>query len=199
MGWLFAVALGLHRQSRQVVFVSLAADRARPCALDRGLWQACWSPPAPRARTTWCGSVRGLVAARLGRLPLALRPSPPRARRHADGAAGPRLWSFLMATAHGAGLMLWPVADAAMPSGTPAAGGVGRACWRRRSPVSASTRWRCWRVTAVVAVARLRMGRRRVPAARLAQPRSDLDRCAGRDGCAAAPRSSPVAQWSRQG
>ena len=36
MGWLFAVALGLHRQSRTSC-CGAAADRARPCRLDRAV------------------------------------------------------------------------------------------------------------------------------------------------------------------
>ncbi len=107
MGWLFAVALGLHRRSRQVVLVSLA-----PMAVGHAL-------------SIW------LVAAAIMALGVAVDPGALRivvgtallawAAYHAlyghrhrvrvgmtVGLAGLAAWSFLMATAHGAGLMLVP-------------------------------------------------------------------------------------------
>ena len=107
MGWLFAVALGLHRHDRRIVRLSLL-----PIALGHAL-----SVALVAAAFLWVGlliDARVLRIAcgahpdRLGALPLALRPSPSRALRHADGIVGLGVWSFLMATAHGAGLMLWP-------------------------------------------------------------------------------------------
>ncbi len=76
MGWLFAVALGLHRQSRQVVILSLA-----PIALGHAL------------------SISVVVAAVM-LLGVVVD------HRMVRRAAG--VWSFLMATGHGAGLMLAP-------------------------------------------------------------------------------------------
>ena len=107
MGWLFAVALGLHRRSGQVVLVSLA-----PMALGHAL-------------SIW------LVAAAVMALGVAIDPQVLRVvvgtalllwagyhalygHRHrvrvgmTAGLAGLAAWSFLMATAHGAGLMLVP-------------------------------------------------------------------------------------------
>jgi hypothetical protein len=107
MGWLFAVALGLHRQSRRAVLLALP-----PLAAGHAL-------------------AIGLVA--VSAVALGLQVDPVVARvaagalllgwaayhwlyghRHrvrigmTAGAAGLALWSFLMATAHGAGLMLLP-------------------------------------------------------------------------------------------
>jgi hypothetical protein len=108
MGWLFAVALGLHRQSRRTLWLSLvpvAAGHAlsvaaivaavvalglfidrRPLELAAGVvllgWAAyyAWRGHRHRVRVGMQASMIGLGA-----------------------------WSFLMASAHGAGLMLAPV------------------------------------------------------------------------------------------
>jgi hypothetical protein len=108
MGWLFAVALGLHRRSRRVVAVSLVpiavghmlsvaavvllvvafgtvVDR-RPVEIAGGVLLLAWA--AYRWRYGHRHRVRvGMTAS----------------------MAGLALWSFLMATGHGAGLMLVPV------------------------------------------------------------------------------------------
>lgn len=108
MGWLFAVALGLHRKSRSVVLLSLipiAMGHAvsigavvlafvslglfvdhRPLEIAAGMvlvgWAAYHAAYGHRHRV------------RVGMQ---------------TGMLGLGLWSFLMATAHGAGLMLAPV------------------------------------------------------------------------------------------
>ena len=107
MGWLFAVALGLHRQSRRVVLLSLI-----PIALGHAI-------------------AIGVIAALVAMLGLAIPEQPIRytagvaliawaiyhylrGHRHRvrvgfqTGMWGLGAWSFLMATAHGAGLMLIP-------------------------------------------------------------------------------------------
>ena len=107
MGWLFAVALGLHRGSRRMVLGALP-----PIALGHAL------------------SI-GLVALAVMALGVAIDPGIFRVaagvmllgwavyhgiygHRHrvrvglTTGLAGLVLWSFLMATAHGAGLMILP-------------------------------------------------------------------------------------------
>ena len=107
MGWLFAVALGLHRQSRRVVLLSLI-----PIALGHA-------------------TAIGVVAALVAVLGVAIPEQPIRqvagvaliawaiyhylrGHRHRvrvgfrTGMWGLGGWSFLMATAHGAGLMLIP-------------------------------------------------------------------------------------------
>ena len=108
MGWLFAVALGLHRGSRRVVLASLGPIAVghmlsvaavvllvlafgtvvarRPIEVAGGCLLIGWA--AYRWRYGHRHRVRvGMTA----------------------GMAGLALWSFLMATGHGAGLMLVPV------------------------------------------------------------------------------------------
>jgi hypothetical protein len=107
MGWLFAVALGLHRGSRRVVWLSLLpigvghALSIAAVALVFVLAGALIDGPAVRiaagialigwALYHWRFSSRHRVRVGLQ-----------------TGLIGLGLWSFLMATAHGAGLMLWP-------------------------------------------------------------------------------------------
>jgi hypothetical protein len=124
MGWLFAVALGLNRHDARIVWVS-----AGPIALGHALSVAVvalafvwlgWLVDA-RALGILCGGVLiawALYHWRYGhrhRVRFGLQ----------TGLLGLGVWSFLMATAHGAGLMLWP---ALMPLCTGAAaegGGTG--------------------------------------------------------------------------
>jgi hypothetical protein len=121
MGWLFAVALGLHRHSRSLVYVALlpiAAGHALSVALAVALLIA--------AGTVLPGN---LVRIGSGLLLLGWAAYHWRfGHRHRvrfgmqTGLLGLGIWSFLMATAHGAGLMLWPVL---MPYCAPAAGSDG--------------------------------------------------------------------------
>jgi hypothetical protein len=107
MGWLFAVALGLHRQSRAIVAASLlpiaighAASVATVASL---LVSAGYFVPSHVVRIGSGLLLLGWAAYhwRFG-------------HRHRVrfgmqvGLWGLAAWSFLMATAHGAGLMLWP-------------------------------------------------------------------------------------------
>src|ERR1700750_571240 len=93
MGWLFAVALGLHRGNRRIVLLSLvpitlghtaavAAALLRLAGLVLIGW-AGWHALYGHQRRVRVGMQTGLL--------------------------GLVLWSFLMASAHGAGLMLIPV------------------------------------------------------------------------------------------
>ena len=107
MGWLFAVALGMHRHSRRVVLASLP-----PMALGHALsiWLVAAAVLAmgaaidPRGVRVVAGVILLLWAAYHGLY----------GHRHrvrvgmTTGLAGLALWSFMMATAHGAGLMLLP-------------------------------------------------------------------------------------------
>jgi hypothetical protein len=107
MGWLFAVALGMHRRERRLVWLSMA-----PIALGHALSVAAVAGAfvaagflldAHAVRIVsgfvligwalyhWCYGHRHRV--RFGMQ---------------TGLLGLGVWSFLMATAHGAGLMLWP-------------------------------------------------------------------------------------------
>ncbi len=125
MGWLFAVALGLHRKDRRLVWLALL-----PIALGHALsiaavamifvWAGVMVPPhavqiaAGLALIGWA-----LYHWRYGsrhRVRVGMR----------TGMAGLALWSFLMATGHGAGLMLWPaLMPLCFPDGAPATGAAG--------------------------------------------------------------------------
>ena len=106
MGWLFAVALGLHRGSRAVVVQSLV-----PLALGHALSIGIVATAvvagtmldglpirivAGVALLVWGGVL--LACGSRHRVRIGMR----------TGYAGLALWSFLMATAHGSGLMLLP-------------------------------------------------------------------------------------------
>ncbi|MGF6254396.1 hypothetical protein [Ensifer sp. LBL] len=107
MGWLFAVALGLHRQSSRVVWLSLA-----PIAVGHAI-----SVATVLAVVAAFGSVLDPNTFRIAAALLILGAAGYTAvygHRHRvrigmrTGMAGLALWSFLMATSHGAGLMLVP-------------------------------------------------------------------------------------------
>ena len=111
MGWLFAVALGLHRGSRKAVLQSLlpiALGHALAIAIVAGAIVALGVFVSPDLLRALAGSILVLWA-----LYHAVYGSRHRARvGMRAGVAGLLLWSFLMAGAHGAGLM---VAPALMP------------------------------------------------------------------------------------
>jgi hypothetical protein len=107
MGWLFAVALGLHRKSRRVVLVSLF-----PIALGHA---------ASVAVVVAAVLMLGLVVDRVVLTRIAAGALIGWALWHAlyghrqaprvgmqTGLLGLLIWSFFMASAHGAGLMLVP-------------------------------------------------------------------------------------------
>ncbi|MCW3477023.1 hypothetical protein [Limobrevibacterium gyesilva] len=120
MGWLFAVALGLHRGSRKAVLLALP-----PMALGHAvsIWLVATSVMALGAVI----DAKPLHAATGAILVLWAAYHWLYGHRHrvrvglTTGLAGLVLWSFLMATAHGAGLMLVP---ALMPlcAGSPVIG-----------------------------------------------------------------------------
>ena len=108
MGWLFAVALGLHRGSRRVVLTSLipiALGHALAIAVVAIAVVALGLVVDQRALRLAAGLVligwaayHYLYGSR-HRVRVGMR----------TGMAGLGLWSFLMASAHGAGLMLVPL------------------------------------------------------------------------------------------
>ncbi len=119
MGWLFSVALGLHRHSRRIVLLSwvpIALGHAGAIALVLvavlafGLivGHATLSRAAAAVLLGWAlwHAVRG----HRQRLRVGMQ----------TGLAGLALWSFLMSSAHGAGLMLIPVLLPLCLSGSPA-------------------------------------------------------------------------------
>ena len=107
MGWLFAVALGLHRGNQRIVLISLV-----PIALGHA---------ASVAAVLLAVAALGVVVDQTMLMRLAAVVLIAWAAWHAlyghrrrvrigmqTGLAGLVLWSFLMASAHGAGLMLIP-------------------------------------------------------------------------------------------
>lgn len=119
MGWLFAVALGLHRQSRRVMWLSLvpiaighalsiAVVVAAVVALGLVVDRRVLDPLAGAALLGWA-AYYALYGHR-HRLRVGMR----------TGMAGLGLWSFMMATGHGAGLMLVPVLVPLCLSASPA-------------------------------------------------------------------------------
>ena len=108
MGWLFAVALGLHRASRKVVLLSLvpialghaaavAAVIAAVLALGFVIDHTLLIRLAAVVLIGW--ALWHLLYGHRRRVVVGMQ----------TGMMGLALWSFLMASAHGAGLMLVPV------------------------------------------------------------------------------------------
>jgi len=107
MGWLFAVALGLHRQSRRLVVLALA-----PIALGHAAAVAVVLLAVILFGTvvdaTHLGRGAGILLLIWAAIhALAGHRIPVRIGMQ-TGLAGLALWSFMMAGAHGAGLMLIP-------------------------------------------------------------------------------------------
>jgi hypothetical protein len=108
MGWLFAVALGLHRNSRRIVWLSLV-----PIALGHttsivivvlaavavGMVIDQRSLEVTAGTLLLCWAAYHAVYSHRHRVRVGFK----------TGMAGLGVWSFLMATGHGAGLMLVPV------------------------------------------------------------------------------------------
>jgi hypothetical protein len=124
MGWLFAVALGQHRHDRGVVWLSLlpiAAGHALSVAVVAVLLVLAGVLIDLRAVTIGAGvfligwALFHWVYGSRHRVRVGMR----------TGLAGLGLWSFLMATGHGAGLMLWPVLMPLCFPGGAAAGAGG--------------------------------------------------------------------------
>jgi len=107
MGWLFAVALGIQEQRRRAVWQALF-----PLALGHGLAIAATILVVILAGAMVSSSqVKLLVAGILISFGLYrfFRHCNPRAGGMKVGLLGLTTWSFLMASAHGAGLMVLPV------------------------------------------------------------------------------------------
>ncbi len=108
MGWLFAVALGLQERRRWAViraFGPIAAGHAASVSIvvlvlgTAQLWVDAW----------WLQVAGGCVLIAFGMYKLLLPFSHPRWVGMRVSPADLAVWSFLMSTAHGAGLMLMPV------------------------------------------------------------------------------------------
>ena len=117
MGWLFAVALGLQRESRGAVWGALT-----PRAVGHALAIAATIAAAgvvgqmvPLDVLRW-GTAGLLVGFGTFRL---VRSRHPRFGGMQVNARELATWSFLMASAHGAGLMVLPLVMGDMPMGSP--------------------------------------------------------------------------------
>lgn len=118
MGWLFAVALGMHRKSLSAVLAALP-----PIALGHAVSIALVAAGAIavgmliETNTLYIASGIALIGAALYHFVYG--------RRHRVrfgmqvSLAGLAVWSFLMATAHGAGLMILPALIPLCLSGSP--------------------------------------------------------------------------------
>lgn len=107
MGWLFAVALGLQEKSGKAVLralVPIAIGHAASVGLAVGLL-AAGKASIPSGILPW---ITGAVLVGFGVFKL-VRPRHPRWVGMRVNMRDLVVWSFLMATAHGAGLMLLPV------------------------------------------------------------------------------------------
>ena len=107
MGWLFAVALGMHRNDERLVWISvgpIALGHALSVALVAAAFLWVGLLIDARASRIACGVV--LIGWALYHWRYGYRH---RVRFGMQiGLIGLGVWSFLIATAHGAGLMLWP-------------------------------------------------------------------------------------------
>jgi hypothetical protein len=108
MGWLFAVAIGLQERSRRSLLRSLlpiALGHALSIAVVVAIVGSVQTIAPPRALRT--GGALALIA--FGLFKFAKPRLHPRWVGMRVRASELAVWSFLMATAHGAGLMLFPV------------------------------------------------------------------------------------------
>jgi hypothetical protein len=107
MGWLFAVALGLHRQSRAVVLWAIPAI-AVGHAVSVLLVAFAFVSLSIVIKLKWAYMAAGLLLIGCAGFHW-LYGHKHRVRfGMTTGLAGLAVWSFLMATAHGAGLMILP-------------------------------------------------------------------------------------------
>jgi hypothetical protein len=119
MGWLFAVALGLHRKSRSIVLlsmipialghlVSIGVVAALVVALGLVVDQRLLEIAAGMVLLGWAAYFAAYGHRHRVRVGMT------------TGMLGLGVWSFLMATAHGAGLMLTPALMSLCLAATPA-------------------------------------------------------------------------------
>ncbi|TMF88998.1 MAG: hypothetical protein E6I08_05865 [Chloroflexi bacterium] len=108
MGWLFAVARGLQQQTRRAVLTSLLPIAAgHEASIVAAVLAVAFTEHVVPPHTVRLLAALTLVG--FGVYTLARPRRHPRGSGMRVGAAGLAWWSFLMASAHGAGLMLAPV------------------------------------------------------------------------------------------
>jgi hypothetical protein len=134
MGWLFAVALGMQERRRRAVIAALV-----PLGLGHALAVAAAITLAAAAGAVLsAGALRWIVAAALLMFGVQriFRHTHPRWASMRVGFNGLTLWSFLMASAHGAGLMVVPIFLGM--TGTPAPASACHAAMASSGTISAS-------------------------------------------------------------
>jgi hypothetical protein len=115
MGWLFAVALGMQERRARAVWVALLPlGLGHAMAIGVTVLLAFLSSRIVTTATLRTAVALALVAFGIGRL---LRQRHPRWRGLRLGMVGLTYWSFLVAFAHGAGLMVLPFVLHAAPAG----------------------------------------------------------------------------------
>lgn len=122
MGWLFAVALGYQEGRRKAVFSAVAAFVLGHCLAVGTAVLLIWGSGVWIPRR-WIALGAALLLAGFGLFWL-LRARHPRWVGMRVGFRDLVFWAFLMATAHGAGLMLAPVLGGAGLCGRQPAGGM---------------------------------------------------------------------------
>ena len=135
MGWLFAVALGLQERSRAAVlraFTPIALGHAASVAVVLALVVAAQAVVAPAALRV-AGAV-ALIAFGLYKLLVSKHPRWVGMRVNFRDLTA---WSFLMSTAHGAGLMLVPVLLSLAPAAAPEMGHMDHAAHMRMAGAAA--------------------------------------------------------------
>lgn len=123
MGWLFALSLGLQRQSERAIWISLLPIAAGH-ALSLVLVAALVVAGARFISTTSLQVVTALLLIGFGLYKVFNYYRHPRWVGMQVGLRDLASWSFLMATAHGAGLMIAPVVLAMTGSGIASAPAV---------------------------------------------------------------------------
>jgi len=107
MGWLFAVALGLQERRRGAVVRALLPLAAGHALAVAAAVAAAYAVGAVLSNGGLRWAVAGVLVS-LGAMRF-VRHKHPRWASMRVGIGGLTLWSFLMATAHGAGLMVVPI------------------------------------------------------------------------------------------
>ena len=188
MGWLFAVALGLQERSRSAVVGALgpiAAGHAASIALTVAVVEGLEAVVSP-----WSVRIVGAAALVTFAVWKLVKQRHPRWVGFRIGPFELALWSFLMATAHGAGLMLFPFLVGAGHT----ASEVGVAGGAADGALAVAVHTVAMVATAgAVAVAGVRDGRRRHPPLGVAERRPAVGRgAAGRRRCDTAGVTSGV-------
>jgi len=151
MGWLFAVALGLQERRRSAVWRALLPlGVGHALAVGAAVAVAVLAGAIIPMRQLRWGVAGILLAVGISRV---LRHRHPRWASMCVGMGGLTLWSFLMASAHGAGLMVVPLfLRAALTAGEPACHSYAAASGKAAIVATALHASAYLVVTAVIAV-----------------------------------------------